>query len=165
MTFSCLADLQLSMSLVRVAHRNMDEGLIWGAWVLWRKCLSLPQQQGTVEIFQERFGLRTPFPFLNVWESIHNKTVPRFCLLQEDWRGQFEVKVPRFEVMWLLSPRLWDLGMVSACPHPHNGNTPRFLLHGAVTSISGFISHSEDNCRQVLSVCWYRLKWGQSTNN
>lgn len=137
MTFFCLADLlQLSMSLVRVAHRIMGEGLIWGAWVLWRKCLSLPQQQGTVQIFQERFGLRTPFPFLNVWESIHNKTVPRFCLLQEDWRGQFEVKVPRLGVMWLLSPRLgsWDGDCMSSSTQWGYSQNPTFteLLHPSV---------------------------------
>lgn len=43
--------------------------------------------------------------------------------------------------------RLWGLGMVTACLHPHSGDTPRILLHSAATSVSGFLSHAEDDCR------------------
>lgn len=131
------------MSLFRVVHRNMG-GLVWGAWVLWRKCLSLSQQWGTVQIFQERFGLRTPFPFGRPFTTLY----PSSASCRRTGEDSLKSRSQDLESCNSCPcGRLWGLEMVTACLHPHNGDTPRILLHGAVTSVSGFLSCAEDDCR------------------
>lgn len=155
MTFSCLpAVLQLSVSLFRVAHRNMGEGLVWGAWVLWRKCLSLSQQWGTVWIFQERFGFRTPFPFGRPFTTILYPVLPPAGGLER--------------IVWSQGPKTWshvtpvpavDCGVLGWWLHvfihiveivPESYFT--VLLHPSADFYP--VLKMTAGCRQVLSICW-----------